>query len=117
MKKKISEILVPIIFFNFKTAMNLKSESNVNASLSSESRLKVCVFTRAYMPGKGGLRWKDRRERWKARKRGRVCAHPPLKGGRRELMSQGSGLFQGTISRELVNLNLGKTFGGDHLAE
>lgn len=49
MIKKISEILVPIIFFNFKTAINLKSEINFNASLSSEIRLRVSIFTRAYL--------------------------------------------------------------------
>lgn len=58
--------------------MNLKSESNVNASLSSERRLKVCVFTCNYMPGKGGLRWKDQARALEGTKEGQGLCTSPL---------------------------------------
>ena len=70
--------------FQFQNC-NLKPGTNFSASLSTEIRLEVSIFTRAYISKNSRLRWNYQVQFWKAQKRGRAGACPPLKGGRRQL--------------------------------
>lgn len=112
--KKISEIIAPILFFNFKTAISLKSETNVKVSVSSETRLKVSIFTRASIPRESGLRWNDQARVRKGTEKGQSRRTSPFEGRKETDESEqvpfvGSRLFEYRISHELVHLNLGKT--------
>lgn len=99
-------MLAPVIFFNFKTAINLKCETNVNASLSCEIRLRVSIFTHAYVSEENGVRWNEWGGGMKGKEKGQSWCTPPFEGKREAAESEkaphvGSRLFQYRVFGQL----------------